>query len=229
MADYLPEGKEDSRGAPYYKRDFWKSENLKFAEVHFRMAKMARLVRRIAGGGECELLDLGCGPGTLGRLLPGNIHYHGIDIAIQVPASNMIEMDILQSPVSFRGMRFDLIVAQGLLEYCGDQQSQKLGETRDLLKDNGKFLVTYTNFAHHKKRPYHAHNNVQQMAEFRRDLERHFVVERTFTASYNWNHSMPKRPLMKAVQSHLNVDIPVLNSILGIDRFYICSARPAAR
>jgi hypothetical protein len=34
-------------GARYHKRDFWADENLKYAEPHFRMRKVAREVRRI--------------------------------------------------------------------------------------------------------------------------------------------------------------------------------------
>jgi cyclopropane fatty-acyl-phospholipid synthase-like methyltransferase len=213
------------RGVTYYKRDFWETENLKYAEVHFRMAKVAWLVRRLAGARECDLLDLGCGPGTLGHLVPGNVHYHGIDIAIQEPAPNLIEMDILQSPVSFHDMKFDLVVAQGLFEYCGDHQARKFAEIRNLLKDDGKFLVTYMNFAHRKREVYWPYSNVQQPADFRRDLERYFVVERSFPGEYNWNFTTPNRTIMKVVQAHLTVDIPIFNSLLGINRFYICSAR----
>lgn len=213
--------KEETR---YYKRDFWETENLKFDDVHFRMEKIARLVRQLAGDREQDLLDLGCGPAALSRLLPSNVHYHGIDIAIQESAPNLLEMDILQEPVSFHGMKFDLIVAQGLFEYCGDYQSQKFAEIRELLKENGKFLVTYMNFAHRKKDIYWPYSNIQPPGDFRRDLDRYFTVERSFPGSYNWNHTMPNRKLMKAMQAHINMDIPVLSTFLGIDRIYICSA-----
>lgn len=226
MSDPVNKRADDNYEPMYYKRDFWGVENLKFVDVHFRMAKMARVIHRLAGGRECNLLDVGCGPGTLGRLLPGSVRYHGIDIAIQEPASNLIETDIVQSPISFRGMRFDIIVAQGVLEYCGDWQSQKFAEIRNLLKADGRFVVTYMNFAHHKREIYWPYSNVQQPTEFRRDLERNFVIERTFPGAYNWNQSLPNRPVMKAAQMNFNIDIPVLNTALGVDRFYICSPRP---
>ena len=50
----------DSRGAGpneldgkvrLYKRDFWGTENLRFAEPHFRLRKMARVVRLVARQG----------------------------------------------------------------------------------------------------------------------------------------------------------------------------------
>jgi len=128
----------DSRGAGpneldgkvrLYKRDFWGTENLRFAEPHFRLRKMARVVRLVARGkGDCDLLDLGCGPAALARLMPPGARYHGIDIAIPQPGPNLMEMDLTESPVAFRGMKFDIIVAQGLFEYLGDLQSQKFAE-----------------------------------------------------------------------------------------------------
>jgi cyclopropane fatty-acyl-phospholipid synthase-like methyltransferase len=213
----------------YDNRDVWRTENLKFAEAHFRMEKVARVVRRLASAQECELLDLGCGPAALARLLPDNVHYHGIDIAIQEPAPNLIEMDILQQPISFQSKKFDIIVAQGLLEYFGDHQSQKFTEIRSLLKENGKFIATYTNFAHRSKEIYWLCSNVQAPADFRRDLNRYFVVERSFPSAHNWNPSIPSRKLMKAAQAHLNVEIPVLSPLLAVDRIYICSALPDGR
>jgi len=227
MTDAIRDEAAGSQMPTYYKRDFWQTENLKYVKVHYRMAKMARVVRGLVDGQACDLLDVGCGPGTLARLLPPSVRYHGIDIAIQEPAPNLIEMDILQSPVSFRGMTFDIIAAQGLFEYCGDYQSQKFAEIRSLLKPGGRFVLTYMNFSHHKKVVYGPYSNVRHPAEFRRDLERHFVIERTFPGAYNWNQTQPNRPFMKAAQKNLTLDIPGLNTTLGVDRFYICSARSA--
>jgi hypothetical protein len=64
----------------YHKRDFWASESFKFVEPHFRMRKVAREVRRVTRGRECDLLDVGCGPATLASLMPPGLHYHGIDM-----------------------------------------------------------------------------------------------------------------------------------------------------
>lgn len=71
------------------------------------------------------------------------------------------------------------------------------------------------------------YSNVQKPADFRRDLSRYFVIERSFAGSYNWTRTMPNRKSMKAAQAHLNIDIPVVGSLLAIAHFYIiCSARP---
>jgi SAM-dependent methyltransferase len=213
--------------AQRYKRDFWATENRRFAERHYRLNKAGRIIRELVGGKQCDLLDLGCGPGTLADLLPKNVHYHGIDMAIQEAAPNFIEMDLLETPISFRGMKFDLILAQGLFEYLADRQAQKFAEIRDILKPDGRFVVTYTNFAHRSSNLFHAYSNVQHPKEFRRDLERYFTIDRLFPGAYNWNHTHPNRSVMVKAQTGLDVNIPVLGQLLGVDYFYICSSRPA--
>ena len=98
-----------------------------------------------------DLLDVGCGPAALASLLPANVRYHGIGIAIQEPAPNLIEADLVEQPIAFPGMTFDIVVAQGVSGYTGDIQSQKLADTAALVRDGGTFLCTYQNFARHKK------------------------------------------------------------------------------
>src|SRR5579862_5229377 len=88
--DTAPEGSVSER-ADHYKRDFWDQENLKFGEPWYRLNKAARIISKLTSGRECTLLDIGCGPGTLMRLLPASIHYHGIDIAIHDPSPNLRE------------------------------------------------------------------------------------------------------------------------------------------
>src|SRR5579862_7522152 len=119
-----PEGSVSERAADY-KRDFWDQENLKFGEPWYRLNKAARIVSRLAAGRERTLLDVGCGPGTLMRLLPANIRYYGMDIAIHNPAPNFREADLIESEIAFGDQRFDLITALGLFEYLGQSQSRK--------------------------------------------------------------------------------------------------------
>lgn len=213
----------DEGEARYYKRDFWAVENLKYVEPHFRMRKVAREVRRVTRGRECDLLDVGCGPGSLASLMPPGVHYHGIDIAIPEPAPNLVEMDIIEEPVSFRGKKFDVVVAQGLFEYVGKFQSQKFAEIAGLLNDGGKFILTYQNFAHRKREIYWPYSNVLLPDDFRKDLGRFFRIERSFPTSHNWNHSHPGRKFMKVSQAHLNLNIPVISPILAVDYLYACS------
>jgi len=226
MNDYTVENKAsgpDQDAIKYYKRDFWETENLKLAVPHFRMRKVARVVSRLARGRECDLLDVGCGAATLGSLMPRNVHYHGIDIAIQEAAPNLLEMDILESPIGFDDKKFDLVVGQGIFEYVGEYQSQKFAEIAAVLKDGGKFILTYQNFGHVHADIYPTYSNVQQPADFRGDLGRFFKIERSFPASHNWKHGQPIRPFMKVSQAHLNINVPIISPVLAVEYLYVCS------
>jgi cyclopropane fatty-acyl-phospholipid synthase-like methyltransferase len=209
--------------AAQYKREFWGKANLSFGAPWYRLEKSAKLIAGLAGGRECSLLDVGCGPGTLMDLLPSNIKYYGVDIAIQRPAANLIESDIVESPISFGSRRFDLVSALGLFEYAGDAQSRKFAEIANLLAQDGKFVVTYTNFSHRKKRIYEAFSNVQPLDDFRHDLERYFKIDRSFPASHNWKHSQPSRQLIKKINMHVNANIPAVSRLLAVDYFFVCS------
>jgi SAM-dependent methyltransferase len=215
-----------SEHASHYKKDFWDTANLSFGEPWYRLQKAAGIVARLAGQKQCELLDVGCGPGTLMRLLPSNIEYFGIDIAIHATAPNFIEADIAHEPIAFAGKRFDLVTALGLFEYVDDAQSAKFADIAGLLQPDGKFVVTYTNFGHRKTRIYEAFSNIQPLDSFRQDLRRHFTIDRSFPASHNWKHSQPSRGLIKAANMHVNANIPVLSRMLAVDYFFICSPRP---
>jgi SAM-dependent methyltransferase len=214
-----------SERASFYKKDFWSKENLKFGEPWYRLRKSAQIVTALAGDRECTLLDIGCGPATLMTLLPANIDYYGIDIAIQDPTSSLREADLIDSPIAFDGKRFDIVTALGFFEYVGKAQSQKFSEIAQLLNDGGKFLVSYTNFAHRKRKIYEAFSNVQPLGSFRRSLSHYFDVEKSFPASHNWKHSQPDRKLVKAVNMHVNANIPFVSSALAVDYFFICSPR----
>jgi SAM-dependent methyltransferase len=209
--------------AKYYKRDFWISENLKYAEPHFRLAKSARLVNRLARGKECDLLDVGCGPATLMHLLQKNIHYYGIDIAIQKPASCLLEADFLENPIKFGNKHFDIILAQGVFEYVGIFQSQKLSEIKRLLNEHGSFIVSYVNFEHLHKDLYAPYSNIQSFNDFRRSLTRFFRIDRIIPTSHHWHHHEPTRRFMKTIQMHINTNIPLLSRLFAVEYFFICS------
>lgn len=220
----VPEGTISER-VSRYKRDFWDEENLKFGEPWYRLEKSAGIISRLAGRRECTLLDVGCGPATLMRLLPANIHYYGIDIAIHNPAPNLIEADLLESEIAFGDKRFDFITALGVFEYIGHFQSRKFAEIAKILNGDGKFIVTYTNFGHRKKRIYEAFSNVQPLDNFRQDLGRYFNIDESFPASHNWRHSQPSRELVKAANMHVSINIPFISPMLAVDYFFVCSSR----
>ena len=79
-------------------------------------------------------------------LLRSNIQYYGIDIAIHDPAPNLIEANLVNTPIRFDGKRFDIVIAQGFFEYMGTFQDQKFAEISQLLNDGGIFIVSYKNF-----------------------------------------------------------------------------------
>jgi SAM-dependent methyltransferase len=206
-----------------YKRDFWINENKKHVPAHYRLQKSARIINAIAGRSERDLLDVGCGPATLMRLVRPNVHYHGIDIAIHDPAPNLIETDILDQPIRFAGKHFDIVSALGLFEYVGASQDQKLSEIAELLGDTGKLVLTYTNFGHRDKRVFEAFSNVQPFDEFRQSLARHFTIDRHFPTSYNWHGGQPSRPLLKAANMRVQGNIPLVGPRLAVEYFFICS------
>ncbi len=209
----------------YYKRDFWSEENPKYLQPHFRLQKAARTVNRLGRGRPCDLLDVGCGPGTLMRLLTPNIHYHGIDIAIADPAPNLIEADILEAPITFLDRRFDIVVAQGLFEYLGDAQSRKFAEIARLMNQGGWFIASYVNFGHRDPAIYWPYSNVQPIEDFRVSLSRDFVIRRQFPTSHNWKHGEPTKRLVMAANMHLNVNLPMVSPWLAVEYFFLCSPR----
>ena len=211
--------------ADRYKHDFWIKENQRHIPAHYRLRKSARIVNALVGPEERDLLDIGCGPATLGRLLRPNIHYHGIDIAIHDPAPNLIEADILQQPIRFADQRFDIVTALGLFEYVGACQEQKFSEIAQLLRERGRFVLSYTNFGHRDKHIFEAFSNVQPLEDFRRSLTRHFIIDRCFPTSYNWHGGQPVRPLLKAANMPVKANIPLVGPRLAVEYFFICSRR----
>jgi SAM-dependent methyltransferase len=209
----------------YYKRDFWSKENLKFSQPWYRLEKSVRLITKLARGKDRTLLDVGCGPAALMRFLPPNIKYYGIDIAIQEPAPNLREADLVTSVIGFDDMKFDLVIAQGFFEYIGQFQSQKFAEIARLLTADGLFVATYTNFGHRRKYIYEPFSNVQPLSDFQRDLARHFTIERRFPVSHNWKHGHPSRALLRAVNMPLNANLPVVSPKLAVEYYFICSPR----
>jgi SAM-dependent methyltransferase len=213
-------------GIRYRTRDFGGTESLKHAAPSFRTRKVARAIRGVIaerGLLGVDLLDIGCGPGTLAGLLPGSVRYHGIDIAITSPAPNLAQLDIVTRPISFGGKAFGIVVAQGLFEYLGDARSRKLAEIAALLADGGTFVCTYQNFAHRKKSAYWPWGDVQRPQDFRREVERHFRIERAFPTAYNWNHGHPSWAPLRLPQERCSVNIPVVGRLLAVDYCYVCS------
>ncbi|HTX27456.1 MAG TPA: class I SAM-dependent methyltransferase [Streptosporangiaceae bacterium] len=215
----------ESVGTTLHKKDFWSEENLKYSRPHFRLEKAARIVNGLAGDNRSTLLDVGCGPAALMPLLRPNIQYYGIDIAIHDPAPNLLEADFLEAPIRFDDKRFDIVIAQGVFEYVGTFQEQKFAEISQLLNDDGTFIVSYVNFGHRNKSVYWPYSNVQALPDFRQNLAQYFEIKRSFPTSHNWQHSEPKRKVIKAANRYINFNVPIISPVLAVEYFFICAKR----
>jgi SAM-dependent methyltransferase len=209
-------------------RDYWIVENTLYTQASFRLRKCARLIDGMAGNRKCSLLDVGCGPAALEPLLKRNVAYYGIDIAIHNPAENLREIDIANQPIAFNDKRFDFVVALGVFEYMGHQQKKKLQEILDILKEDGKLVLSYINFGHYRRQIWPNYNNVQSTAEMMKALSEFFQVERHFPASHHWRQKQPGKHSLPSLQMNMNFNIPVLSSMLAVEYFFICSPRHKA-
>ena len=207
----------------FQSQDWWRQEGLIYYQQHYRLMKCARIVNSLAGRRECDLLDVGCGPATLAQLLQNNIHYYGIDITVQVPSPNLIEIDLIKNEIDFQNKSFDLIVAQGFFEYIGKFQNKKFAEIKRNMKVNGKFIATYYNFSHLHRMIYPMYNNIMPLKDFIKDLRSVFCIERSFPSSHNWMGTEPRRPWLIKLQMPLYVKIPFISPLLGVEYFFICS------
>lgn len=214
---------KDKINLELFGREHWIKRHDFYKTRYFRLEKCAKIVNSISEKPNCHLLDVGCGPATLSKLLDSNINYYGMDLVIQEPAPNLIEIDITKNEIKYKDKQFDIIVAAGLFEYMGDLQNSKLSEIELLLKKNGKFITTYTNFSHVHKVILPSYNNIKSIDDFRKDLSSFFVVEKYFPSSHNWHPWEPQRRILNKFQMHLNAKIPIFSSLFAVNYFFICS------
>ena len=212
--------------APVFDKKFWFDENLRYSQPHFRLIKCANILKALSKGKTRELLDVGCGPATLAKLLPENFQYYGIDLAIHEKSPYLKEADILNRPIEFGDKKFDFIVASGVFEYMGEQQHQKFSEIKNILKPAGKFITTFINIHHrHPLHAFHMYNNIIPIHEFLRDLMTVFHVDRYFPTSYNWYGSEPRKKYVVALNLHMDLNIPLIGPWLAVEYIFICSAK----
>ena len=209
----------------YRSREYWIVENAQYARPSFRLEKCARIVSGLAGGRACNLLDVGCGPAALRQVLPSNIDYYGMDIAIHQPASYLKEVDFGREPISFNNMQFDFVVGMGILEYMGEHEQQKFEEIRKILKPDGKFILSYINFDHFRKRVWPNYNNVQPIEKLVLSLKKVFNVDKYFPASHHWRQKQPGKYAVRPLQMHLNFKIPIISPALAVEYFFVCSQK----
>jgi hypothetical protein len=163
-------------------------------------------------------------------LLPGNISYYGIDIAIHNAAPNLLEADIVETPIRFGDKRFQIVVAQGLFEYLGDAQSSKFADVASILDDRGIFLVTFTNFGHRNAQVYEPFNNIRTVQAFSQDLGAHFKVVKAVPISHTWRGGQPTRALIRSANMHISLNVPLVSPRLAVEYGFLCSrADPSGR
>jgi hypothetical protein len=112
-----------------------------------------------------------------------------------------------------------------VFEYIGTHQSEKFSEIQRLLKKDGVFVLSYVNFNHIHRDVYRIYNNVQSFGDFKKSLERFFKVDRFLPTSHHWHHHEPNRKFMKAIQMHINMNIPLLSPLFAVEYFFVCSPR----
>jgi SAM-dependent methyltransferase len=217
------ENMHESTTGNFRKKDYWIVENRQYAVPSFRLCKCARMIDALANGKPCTLLDVGCGPAALRALLPRNIDYYGIDIAIQASAEYLREVDFAAGPISYDGRRFDFVTGLGILEYMGTLQTRKFQEIAKLLKPDGKLIFSYINFGHLRLRIWPNYNNVQSIAAMKNSLRGIFQVEQCFPASHHWRQKQPGKFSLRPLQMHINFNLPVLSPLFAVEYFFICS------
>ena len=206
-------------------KEYWIVENTLYAEPSFRLRKAARLINKIVGNRTAALLDVGCGPGALEGLLNNNIAYCGIDIAIHKAAANFKEIDTVHEEIGFNGKMFDVVVAMGFFEYMGEHQNRKFEEISKILNNDGKFLMSYINFGHIRRRVWPNYNNVRSISDMSRSLRKLFHLEQCFPASHHWRQKQPGKRSLRQLQMHVNFNIPVFSPLFAVEYFFVCSKR----
>lgn len=121
-------------------------------ETQDSLAKLAGLVQ----AGSC-VLDLGAGPGILGRYLTeqlgcvvDGVEYNAAAVAEAMPWYRQLECADLEQIVladRFAGQCYDFIVCADILEHLR-QPDDLLGQLLDLLVPGGRILISVPNVAH---------------------------------------------------------------------------------
>lgn len=141
---------------------YWENETQKYQEPHLRLKRLTGEINRLplAAG---AVLDLGCGPGTLGRLIDrSRFKYFGVDVFKQELATGVYGQFDLDHDTweqfPFR-RRFDVVVISGVLEYLSPVRIKELLQfiRQTLAAPETAIIVTYTNFEHYARRPVNYH------------------------------------------------------------------------
>ena len=139
----VPEG---NAGNALYKKDFWSEENLKYSRPHFRMEKASRLINRLARGRDRTLLDVGCGPGLLERVLDrGRWHVTGIEMAPYIADFGRARLgtNVLAARLEDANLppaSFDVVVMKYVLDHM-EEPFAALQKARRVIKPDGLLVI----------------------------------------------------------------------------------------
>jgi SAM-dependent methyltransferase len=135
----------------------WTVEVADYDIAHLRLRQVAVLVGSLDAGRHSGdrgvVVDLGCGRGTLRRLLDAaRWRYVGCDFVASPRDGDgapfeFHRCDFNVEPLPPSLPRADVLVCSGLLEYVADIPSL-LQQARGLLTDDGALVVSYVNMSH---------------------------------------------------------------------------------
>jgi SAM-dependent methyltransferase len=142
-----------TRATPRSREEYWRARTRDFDTAHPRLCVIRDLIESLPSP-PASLLDVGCGRGTLGRLLPTSIEYFGIDIALQhfgdQPNPDHFQVvDLERSPEAFGDTRFEAVVCSGVLEYIADTDNV-LRFLRTKVAPPGHLILSFTNRQHYR-------------------------------------------------------------------------------
>ncbi|MGZ5322181.1 MAG: class I SAM-dependent methyltransferase [Solirubrobacterales bacterium] len=108
----------------------------------------ANFVEHVGPEPGMRILDMGCGPGELLRLMPGT-DYLGFDLnPTYIDAARKRFGDLGEfrcadvTTADFEGRRFDVVTAHGLLHHLDDEQADRLMALAASVLDEGGRLLT---------------------------------------------------------------------------------------
>jgi 2-polyprenyl-3-methyl-5-hydroxy-6-metoxy-1,4-benzoquinol methylase len=180
------------------KISYWAKETLKYKTSHARLSIIVNIVKGIPGL-EKKILDIGAGPGTLGKLLPEEFKYFGLDITgvkDNLSGVQYCDFDQVTDSTNVVGAPFDIVIISGVLEYLIDWKRFIGIVSEHWLKPSGYLLVSFINnkfYRQHKKiSPHPKWKNLYDLPEVMEWIEENdFTINQIF-------------PLFKGTKSFTN-------------------------